>query len=405
MNSKVNVLWHCRWGYGNLVGDAWDEIIVSFSGNHKVIKRTDYMKTIFLSKEDFGREVDVLYPIYKELLINKGDKRDLHDYKLIDFEMWDKYTDNKMNNAHFLLPTDDNKKTNRCIILLSRSIVKIKDKHFLRLIGLDVKSGLLVKIVDTNGMKYNLHTDDNEWRNLDILSEISADFIKINTKYENTLRVVSMFKIVERQVKWVNICNVRMNPVKDFKEIDLFMSQELCNHKNYCLVNLTGTQIHSYQGSGGEKYQIKVNRLFADIVTKNIQVEKYVNQYFRGIALLELSKINGNSIIKVIELYGRFLNQNEFILIKDKKKKEGKEIIELAYKSMEALENIENSILDEERQDMNLSEECIEWDEEDNEYYIQQQKEMLGEIDGYYEDYLYETLEEYSTDYPELELE
>jgi len=78
----------------------------------------------------------------------------------------------------------DNSK--RVIVLVDTSVKILNKRKYLKIIGIDVYSGTTVLIVDTNSMKFGLHSYEDAFINLKPLSVIKAPFQYVDSdEYSN----------------------------------------------------------------------------------------------------------------------------------------------------------------------------------------------------------------------------
>lgn len=185
------------------------------------------------------------------------------------------------------------------ILILAIDPIRHKERDYLRIIGLDIFSGRVVTIVDTNGGAYGLHSYQDSWSRIPESAIIQGLFVQhTSSQYPHTLRVVSDISILdaprirnpraiydfstapgERPARY-NEQPIPCNTY-DFSYVASFCK----NHPSsfcYFLVEIKPSQVRKYNN----KYQIRQNGYFVDIDPTQIP-SIYENLFYQGLTLVE----------------------------------------------------------------------------------------------------------------------
>jgi hypothetical protein len=229
----------------------------------------------------------------------------------------------------------------RVIVLAYKSVEILNKKKYLKIIGIDVYSGTTVLIVDTNSMKYGLHSYEDAFISLKPYSVIKAPFKYVESdEYANVLRITGIFELLGfsniemLKIKYDSLGYISF--IKHFNELDDFYNinkhnkydqifkssinngetQYVNNKKElYTFVRFSGTKLDIHNG----KYQLKIGSHFANI-NKDIEVSKYLNHWYIGPVLLSCKKNQSGSLnITALKLLGRFYSDDEYKELKCKR--------------------------------------------------------------------------------------
>lgn len=196
----------------------------------------------------------------------------------------------------------------RNVVILLNKKVEVKGRRYLELVGLDVFTGKVIKIVDTNGAQFGLHTYNDKVAKLAIKTVIQATFkIYNNDTCLNVLRITSDFKVLGRSMlgklrekyEYVD-SEIIIDFVNKFNTV--FKCWDFYKNKYaYFITEFRGSKVQKHNG----KYQLKMDKNFVDIEKNVAELAKLENLYFRGWALIfvDYSESFGRPIIKVKEFY------------------------------------------------------------------------------------------------------
>ena len=182
----------------------------------------------------------------------------------------------------------------RTIVILLNNLVKKGHREFREIIGLDVQSGGIVKIVDENGKDYGYHTNSEYISRLEIDDVIKAPFKFVeDTHCLNVWRIVGecelkgktewpTLRTKYRKTHFFDVC-IEFGDVIDFAEET--------DKSFYCLTRFTGSNIIH-----------KNNKLYLQMGRKRVLIDKQIQSsfvkegtFFRGIVLLYVANNNGKS--------------------------------------------------------------------------------------------------------------
>lgn len=223
-----------------------------------------------------------------------------------------------------ILIQDINATDTRNILILMIKKINNQNKNYLKIIGIDIFTGITVNIVDTNGSKIGLHSYQGDLAKLQPSSIIQAKFRMFESDYHlNTLRIVSTFKILGQSNinqfinKYYRLSLMHPNNITiSFDNVLNFLNEHHSSKCNF-MVNFTGTQLKKYKG----KYQFKMKDLFV-----NIDEEIYNNHlldsedtYFKGWMLIEFV-VNINGVIKATAQISHLLPIDYQKILEDKKR-------------------------------------------------------------------------------------
>lgn len=209
----------------------------------------------------------------------------------------------------------------RVIIIFYKAVEIVNKKKYLKILGIDVYTGTTVLIVDTNSMKYGLHSYQDSFINLKPYSVIKAPFKFIKSdEYHNVLRITGIFqllgnsKIILLKEKYDLLGYTSF--VKKFDEIDNFFADDMNKKKNlHIIVRFSGSKLEPYKN----KEQLKIGTHFASL-NEDIDGNKHLGRWYIGLALLSCKKNkNGSLNITVLKLIGDSFSENEYIMFKSEK--------------------------------------------------------------------------------------
>lgn len=209
----------------------------------------------------------------------------------------------------------------RVIVIFYKAVEIVNKKKYLKILGIDVYTGTTVLIVDTNSMKYGLHSYQDSFINLKSYSVIKAPFKFIESdEYHNVLRITGIFqllgssKIILLKEKYDLLGYTSF--VKKFDEIDNFFADDMNKKKNlHIIVRFSGSKLEPYKN----KEQLKIGTHFASL-NEDIDGNKHLGRWYIGLALLSCKKNkNGSLNITVLKLIGDSFSESEYIMFKSEK--------------------------------------------------------------------------------------
>lgn len=373
-------VWHKVFGIGSVIDKFDDFVLINFhTAGEKKISNSVWGTILFLSIEDF-KDPD------KQKIKEKYSKY-LPDP--ITVESKDVIVEAVSTNEDFIdvfnLPTIDERMlfdsfdgvTKRNIVIILCQKIKRGNKPFLRIIGIDVFTGKVVNVVDTNGSEYGLHSYHNELAKLKEQTVIQAEFKTIKNMFHlNTLRIVSPIRILGKcnvpklKEKYHLLYPSISDFIHNFAEAFAFCSEHK-NSRSYFIVNFTGTQIQPHK----DRYQLKMDKYFVDIRDVTFDFKRNGNKFYHGWTILQCDAgANGECRFSAQRLIGKFLTKEEF-----EKYKEDRKI--RCYDDYSAYEDSDFIIDD-----------SFEYDEEYEAY----ENECVEELAETYKEYAGDILDEYS---------
>lgn len=314
----IKNVWHKVFGIGSVVDEFDDYILISFQNvGEKKISNSMWGTILFLSIEDF-KDPD------KQKIKDKYSK---YLPKPITVESADVIVEAVSTNADcidvFNFPTIDERMlfdsfdgvTKRNIVIILCQKIKRGTKPFLRIIGIDVFTGKVVNVVDTNGSEYGLHSYHNEFAQFKEQTVIQAEFKTIKSEFHlNTLRIVSPIRILGKgnvpklkkkyELLYPNISDF----IHNFNEVFEFCDSHK-NSRSYFMVNFTGTQVQPHK----DRYQLKMDKYFVDIRDVKFDSKQNGDKYYHGWTVLQCD-VDANDELRFSaqRLIGKFLTKDEF---------------------------------------------------------------------------------------------
>ena len=360
-------------GTKNIVPDVW--------GTALFLSAEDYCNR---SQEDIQIKYNPLRPVVGQCPAPKNDSATLEggsgDIDLLFSEedyLSDSVVTKVLSISETMLLDKFEGVMKRNIVLILCQAVMRGNKKLLRIVGIDVFSGKVVNIVDTNGREYGFHSCNNEFAKLKEQTVIQADFKMFENKFHlNTLRIVSPIRILGKgnvpklKEKYEQLYPNKSYFIHSFDEVFKFCS----NHKNsrsYFIVNFTGTQIQPHK----DRYQLKMDKYFVDIRDVTFDYKRNGNKFYHGWTILQCDAgANGECRFSAQRLIGKFLTMEEFEkYMKDRKIR--------CYDDYSAYEDSDFIIDD-----------SFEYDEEYEAY----ENECVEELAETYKEYAGDILDEYS---------
>lgn len=376
----IKDVWHKVFGIGSVIDKFDDYVSINFhNAGEKKISNSVWGTILFLSIEDF-KDPD------KQKIKEKYSKY-LPDP--ITVESKDVIVEAVSTNEDFIdvfnLPTIDERMlfdsfdgvTKRNIVIILCQKIKRGNKTFLRIIGIDVFTGKVVNIVDTNGSEYGLHSYHNELAKLKEQTVIQAEFKTIKSEFHlNTLRIVSPIRILGKcnvpklKEKYQLLYPSISDFIHNFAEAFAFCSEHK-NSRSYFIVNFTGTQIQPHK----DRYQLKMDKYFVDIRDVTFDFKRNGNKFYHGWTILQCDAgVNGECRFSAQRLIGKFLTKEEFEKYKADRKIR-------CYDDYSAYEDSDFS-----------TDDSFEYDEEYEAY----ENECVEELAETYKEYAGDILDEYS---------
>lgn|GEM_PF-1753133 len=319
-------VWHTKFGQGLIVSDNKDYYEISFDGELKRISKEVWLKFLFLCKEDFkSHDIDSLKEKYKPYIIQGSTQKKIvvNNIDEVNKDTAIFYRNTNMparsNNDLFIIDNINNYSRN--VVILLNNSKKIGKTNYVELIGLDVFTGKLVKIVDTNGLKVGLHTYNSEIINIKEQEVIKASFrIVATNECINTFRITSDFQqlgrsnLLKLHDKYNSIFDVDI--YKSFDSIFRFIENTTCN-MFYVITKFTGTEVKQYKTKNKvSKFQIKMDKILVDINDNKIDIKMKEGLYFRGIAVLCIKRLSEKWSFLAKRLIGKYYSKKELEEIK-----------------------------------------------------------------------------------------
>lgn len=373
-------VWHKVFGNGSVIDEFNDYVLVNFHNvGEKKISNSVWGTILFFSIEDFKepdkQKIKEKYSKYlpepiivepKEITVEAVSTNenciDIFNFPTIDERM--------------LFDSFDGVMKRNIVIILCQKI-KRGNKPFLRIIGIDVFTGKVVNVVDTNGSEYGLHSYHDEFARLKEQTVIQAEFKTIKNLFHlNTLRIVSPIRVLGKS----NVPKLKEKHEQLYPNISGFIHSfdevfEFCSgHKNsrsYFIVNFTGTQVQRHK----DRYQLKMEKYFVDIRDVKYDSKQNGDKYYHGWTILQCDAgANGECRFSAQRLIGKFLTKEEF----EKYKADRKFGYDDDYSAYEDSDFI--------------IEDSFEYDEEYEAY----ENECVEELAETYKEYAGDILDEYS---------
>lgn len=363
----TNIVYHEKFGEGKIIGDGIGKIEVQFEDKIRGFSPSAWGKNIFKSKE--AMEENRQNKLEKRLK-EKNDEdmkrqREIDKNRVFDFEydektmyslkhlrqfnsIWFDEDDEKSLDEQFLIKLGC--RTLRKIVIACIKEKNIRGKKYLNIIGIDILTGIMVKIVDTNGAEYGFHSFKDEFLKLKRDDVIEAEFKEFYSKsYLNVLRIVSAFMVK-------GTCNIR-NLNKKYKEIqaaNIFRNGFVWNFHTifelarqhpkeefYVITNFTGSKVHEYvRVSGEKKYQLKMDNIFVDI-EESMNWNEVKEKYFIGKSIISVIQNIEHPIIKACRLMGKFVTEERYKYIKKiRNMKTQSHYLDISIEDMEDIEDM-----------------------------------------------------------------
>lgn len=376
----IKDVWHKVFGIGSVIDKFDNYVLINFHNvGEKKISNSVWGTILFLSIKDF-KDPD------KQKIKDKYSKYlpEPITVESADVIVEDVSTNEDLINV-FNLPTIDERMlfdsfdgvTKRNIVIILCQKIKKENKPFLRIIGIDVFTGKVVNVVDTNGSEYGLHSYHNELAKLKEQTVIQAEFKTIKNKFHlNTLRIVSPIRILGKcnvpklKEKYQLLYPSISDFIHNFAEAFAFCSEHK-NSRSYFIVNFTGTQIQPHK----DRYQLKMDKYFVDIRDVTFDFKRNGNKFYHGWTILQCDAgANGECRFSAQRLIGKFLTKEEFQKYKADRKIR-------CYDDYSAYEDSDFIIDD-----------SFEYDEEYEAY----ENECVEELTETYKEYAGDILDEYS---------
>lgn len=310
-------VWHKIFGAGSIIKINNDYALINFDAlGEKKISNSVWGTILFFSKEDFqNSDKEQIKAKYSECLpISKtatGNEAYVDD------------CDGEEYSGASIFPTVDQKmlvdsfdgiiKRNIVIILCQKTIRE--NKNFLRIIGIDIFTGRIVNIVDTNGSEYGLHSYSKELAVLREKTVIQADFKMLASNFHlNTFRIVGFIHVLGKgNVPKLKEKYGRLYPnipdfIHSFDEVFQFCDSHK-NSRSYFIVNFTGTKVQPHK----DRYQLKMDKYFINIRDVTFDHKQNGNKYYHGWTVLQCDvDANGEYRFSAQRLIGKFLTKEEF---------------------------------------------------------------------------------------------
>ena len=199
----------------------------------------------------------------------------------------------------------------RTIAILTNKKISVRGRYYLEIVGRDIQTCRIVKLVDYYGIDRELCSFSSE-----MSSYQKSSVIKAPCKYiclpdsANVLQIVgkpqrlgktNFSKLREKYNSLLSSCTVdyltRQSDINDLFEISGKKSF-------YVQVVIKSTIKKQYRKDGSKKYQFKIENSFADIDFRcnSFCPEKHEDEFYSGFGLLRIHNLNNRPVCKVIDL-------------------------------------------------------------------------------------------------------
>ena len=389
MNILHKTVWHksiyCSYGKGTVTDENNWCVFVAFDDENIGIRefsKEAWGTFLFLSKKDSNaKDRQSIKEKYRELYeipdVQANIRAEAEKEKAREREMIHAAIEEEEKNTYreytvddkCLFPSFEGASKRNIVIALNRTVCRY-NKRYILLLGIDVFTGKLVNIVDTNGSYFGMHSYHEDIARLKCQTVIQAEFKIFESQYYiNTVRIVSQIRklgnssISKLHNKYEELCDRTYDFIHDFGDLTEF-SETHRNSFGYFYVNFTGTKIQAYKC----KYQIKMDKYFIDIDDPRFNSKKNCDKYYRGWTILQC-EFQDRIMFHALALHGKTSD-------KPFERNDGQEDFERYFE-----EYIYESELFEEF-----------FGEEDDSY----EQDYLDELIGAYEDYSSDILEDYN---------
>lgn len=205
----------------------------------------------------------------------------------------------------------------RNIVLIVIAKVEKGGRNYLRLAGIDVFSGRIVRIVDTNGLPYGLHTYDVKLAKLPEQTVIKAKFQLLpKSENVNTIRIQSQYTLLGRSNigkllrKYEEVFGGNFPKTFPLSFDEIFeLARIFKGQQFYVMANFTGTRLscQARAVTNSCKAQIKMGNYFVDVEDRRVHLEKKVGYFYIGWANLFVD-VNKEGKVKItaFRLAGKF---------------------------------------------------------------------------------------------------
>lgn len=209
----------------------------------------------------------------------------------------------------------------RNIAIILNKKVKLQGKDYLEIVGLDIATCRIVKLVDSFGLKHNLCSFSQE-----LYQHQKSSVLKVPCKLvdpslsANTFRVVGNPQLlgktnfIKLMRKYESCAKINANytvPTSFVYELANYVGEK----EFYIQIAIKSLIKKHIRKDNSAKYQIKIESTFADIDFKNryFSPADHENELYTGIGLLKIKKPKDNVIIKIVDLQtpGRFYKSEE----------------------------------------------------------------------------------------------
>lgn len=328
MNEEM--VYHVKWGEGSIVNYYENKCIINFKNvGNKTFENTAFGIYLFRKDNDMMQAIendkyrkqtciDSRYKSYKVAKIkdemknvNTAIPNNLDKTQLINIEL---------NNRNYVLGNILHQSI-RNIVLVLNQVIKFKDKKYLELIGIDVYTGNVVKIVDTNGMKVGYHTFDKKIASIPRYTVIQSEFRNFENSNElNVIRIKDSIKILGKSdlIKLMKkydyiLMNYNVGFHSFITSFDKVMEiyEASINKKFYAIVKFNNCLIKKYK----DVYQLKLKNNFVNISNPNSAIIAQL-PYFTGYSLITVMCLAERPQITSNILIGQYFNEEESQKIK-----------------------------------------------------------------------------------------
>ena len=211
--------------------------------------------------------------------------------------------------------------TSEYIILLNNVEIHNKQKYLL-IVGQDLKTKSIFKLIDTHGMNFELYKYCDNWAQIQKGDVIRVKCVHYDSNIcNNVLRVRSNYELVksvnyyEEIIKTDSIEYVFSEQEEHILEIYDFkyMKFDKKSYSKYSfeLLRLENIELIKYLNNENKiKYQLDIpmdfSNFYADIILTDSSVENRVGHYYSGFVLMQFAVKNNRIMAKIYD----FLNED-----------------------------------------------------------------------------------------------
>lgn len=330
MNEKI--VYHIDWGKGYIINYSENIYKINFKNiGTKNFEDTAFGIYLFYNEKDMNNSLCNAkniketcmysrYTAYKLAKIQAKNEVVTVDTVTIDNSGKTDLVNKNINYSCYILK-DIQSQSIRNIVIVINQVIILKNRKYLKLIGIDVFTGIVVKIVDTNGVKVGYHTYNEKIATILPYTVIQSEFRNCeNCKDLNIIRIKATIKILgktnlinlkEKYDYIINNYKVDFHSfVTSFDEV-LKIYESNIDKQFHVIVKFNNCLIKKHK----DTYQLKMKNIFVNI--NNATVNKVTQlPYFTGYAVLTVRRSIERPYITSNILIGHYFNKEEFENIK-----------------------------------------------------------------------------------------